>query len=142
MNTETIWAVVGLLLIIADLIFGTFFILFVGAGALVTAILVWTGVLVDPTWQWIVFAVVSTLGLVLFRNKLVKAFGRGAKDTYDEHRGQRVVVAENIPANNTGRVSYRGAEWPAKTSDGSALEAGRSAVIKNYDGIILEVEAI
>jgi membrane protein implicated in regulation of membrane protease activity len=143
-NTETIWAVVGLILVIADVVFGTFFILFVGAGALLTALLIWMGVLpaADPTWHWVVFAVLSTLGLVLFRKKVVALFGRGGEDKYDEHRGQKVTVAQSIPENGMGRAMYRGAEWPAKTVDGTALDAGKSAVIRNNDGITLEIEAI
>ncbi|MBS3914557.1 MAG: NfeD family protein [Bacteroidetes bacterium] len=141
MNHETYWAVAGLILVIADLVFGTFFILFVGLGALITALLTWTGLLPDLTWQWIVFAGTSTLGLLLFRKKLVAAFGKGAGVKYQEHIGHVVVVAVDIPENGEGRVNYRGAEWNAITTDKKALPAGSKAIIRNFDGIVLEVEA-
>lgn len=141
MSTEIWWAVAGLAMVIADLIFGTFFILFIGAGALITALCIWIGIIPasDPTWQWVLFAVSSTLGLILFRKKLVNIFGRGAADKYDEHRGQKVSVTEDIPENGNGKVNYRGAQWIARSADGSAIAAGKTAVISQVDGIILEV---
>lgn len=141
MSPEVWWAVVGLVMVIADLIFGTFFILFVGAGALITALFVWVGIIPDPTWQWVLFAVSSTLGLVLFRKKLVDRFGRGGEDKYNEHIGQKVVVAEEIHPNRTGKVSYRGALWIAKSSGDEILPVGKSVTIAKADGIILEVRS-
>jgi inner membrane protein len=140
MSAEIWWGVAGVAMIIADLVFGTFFILFVGAGALITAILIWAGVLPDPTWQWVVFAATSTAGLVLLRKRLVTAFGRGSKDEYDEHRGQKVQITEDIPANGIGRVSYRGATWQARSVNGESIPSGTNAIIRKTDGIILEIE--
>lgn len=139
MNTESWWAIAGLVMIIADIIFGSFFILFTGAGALLTALLIWIGVLPDPTWQWVVFAASSTLGLVLFRSKLVSSFGKGSKNSYDEHKGARVEVIESIPVHGLGRVKYRGAEWQARSADENIIEAGTTVIIQKADGIILEV---
>lgn len=141
MNIETVWALAGVILIIADLIFGSFFILFVGAAALVTSGLVLIGVLPNPTWQWVVFAVLSTLGLVLFRNKLVNAFGKGSKDIFDEHKGQKVHVIRTISHNSEGRVLYRGVEWYARTEDGSIINEGDYAIVQKTDGITLVVTA-
>lgn len=141
MNAATIWGVAGLALVIADLVFGSFFMLFLGAGALITAGLAWAGLIDENvTWQWLVFSVTSVAGLLLFRKKLVKAFGKSSHEKYTEHKGQVVVVTESIPHNGAGRVKYRGAEWPAKTADGSALSEGHRAIIKNTDGILLEIE--
>ncbi|MCC7299075.1 MAG: NfeD family protein [Bacteroidia bacterium] len=139
MNIETIWLIAGLIMVIADLLFGTFFILFVGAAALITGMLIWMGILPDPTWQWVVFAVVSTLGLVLFRKKLVQIFGKGSGDLYQEHRGQKVQVIETIPVNGKGRVNYKGADWYAKSNDEQPIEAGDTAVVQQLDGIVLIV---
>lgn len=141
MNSETIWALAGVVLIIADLLFGSFFILFVGAAALITSLLVLLGILPDPTWQWVVFATVSTLGLLLFRNKLVRFFGKGAQETFDEHKGQRVLVTETIPAHGNGHVMYRGVKWYAKSKDGSSIEEGNYAIVQYLDGITLIVVA-
>ncbi|MBL7812323.1 MAG: NfeD family protein [Bacteroidetes bacterium] len=142
MSTELYWAAAGIGLIIADVIFGTFFVLFLGASALVTALLVWTGLLPDPALQWLVFAIVAAAGVLLFRKKLLKSFGPGHGSNFNEHLGQQVVVSSHIPANGQGRVSYRGTEWPASTMDGSALEEGAKGIVRHTDGILLKIEQV
>ncbi len=143
MTSESYWAIAGLLLIIADVIFGTFFMLFVGIGAIFTAGLMWSGLVQNyPAMQWIVFAATSAAGVLLFRNKLVNSFGGGSVSRYNEHKGQPVLVTETIPNNGMGRVKYKGAEWPARTANGEALHEGNKAEILKTDGIILEVIAV
>lgn len=141
MSVETTWAVAGLLLIIADVVFGTFYMLFIGAAALITALLVWLKVLPNESVQWLVFAVISIASVILFRKKLVTAFGKDGADKYVEHAGQKVNVLEAIPAHGIGKVTYKGSQWQAKTQDGTALEANSQAEIVTMDGIILIVKA-
>lgn len=141
MNEATVWGVVGLVMVIADVVLGTFFMLFLGGGALLTAVLVMAGVQ-EPVTQWLAFAAFSALGVLLFRKKLVSAFGPKKNDRYIEHVGQKVRVVEAIQANGQGRVIYRGSEWPARTGDGSAMESGQTAEITATDGILLTVAPI
>jgi inner membrane protein len=140
MSNEIIWGAAGILLIIADVVFGTFFMLFLGISALITGALVWSGALPNPTWQWLTFAVLSSLGVILFRKKLVKSFGPSNEDRYQEHTGQKVQVVEEIPSNGTGRVLYRGAEWPATSRNGETIEKGTTAIIVKNEGITLIVD--
>jgi hypothetical protein len=141
MNEATIWGIAGLVMIIADVVLNTFFMLFLGGGALLTAVLMLAGVQ-EPVVQWLAFAGFSALGLVLFRKKLIAAFGPRHNDRYVEHIGQKVRVVDAIPANGQGRVLYRGSEWPARTADGSALDADSAAEITATDGILLTVAPI
>lgn len=143
MNTETIWAIAGVVMIIADLLFGTFFILFTGAAALITALLIWTGILPqDPTWHWVSFAIVSTLGLLLFRKKLSALFGKDGKETYDDHKGHIVVVKEPILAHSRGKVMYRGTEWYAQSENALEITTGTEVIIVATEGITLIVKPI
>ncbi len=140
MSIATIWALAGLILIIADVIFGTFFMLFLGVGAIITAAACWIGLGTENTAvQWLIFSAASTLGVGLFRKKLVKMFGSNAADKYQEHAGNVVVITAEIPANDTGRAKYRGAEWPARTVSGEAMAVGTRAKIVTTDGIVLNV---
>lgn len=142
MTPEIMWGAAGALLIIADVVFGSFFMLFLGAGALITGALVWAGLLPDPAWQWIVFAAVSGIGVLAFRKKLLAWFGPDSNNKYNEHAGQRVEVVETIPAQGNGKVKYRGTEWLASSKNGVEIGAGSAAVITGNDGIVLEVEAV
>lgn len=142
MTPEIMWGAAGALLIIADVVFGSFFMLFLGAGALITGALVWAGLLPDPAWQSIVFAAASGLGVLAFRKKLLSWFGPDSNNKYTEHAGQRVEVVETIPAQGNGKVKYRGTEWLASSKNGVEIGAGSAAVITGNDGIVLEVEAV
>lgn len=142
MTPEIMWGAAGALLIIADVVFGSFFMLFLGAGALITAALVWAGLLPDPAWQWIVFAAVSGAGVLAFRKKLLAWFGPDGKSKYTEHAGNRVEVLVTIPAQGNGKVKYRGTEWLASSKSGIEISEGQTAVITGNDGIVLEVEAV
>jgi membrane protein implicated in regulation of membrane protease activity len=141
MTPEIIWGSVGLALIIADLIFGTFFMLFLGGAALVTASLVWAGAIPNPTYQWLFFAALSAVSMLLFRKKLVEQFGSNKNDAYNEFEGQVVEVVDEIKPPNPGRVKFRGAEWIAQSHDDVVISAGDKAVIVNKDGIVLIVKA-
>jgi membrane protein implicated in regulation of membrane protease activity len=79
------------------------------------------------------------LGVILFRKKLLAAFGPRKNERYVEHIGQKVRVVDAIAAHGQGRVLYRGSEWPARTADGSALDADSAAEITATDGILLTV---
>lgn len=139
MDAAIFWGSAGLILIIADVVFGSFFMLFLGVGALVTGAAVWSGMLANPVYQWLCFALVSLSGVISLRKTLISRFGSKSATGYDEHTGQRVLVCEAIPAGGSGRVMYRGAEWPARTLDGSALEQHKHALIHALDGIVLIV---
>lgn len=141
MTPEIIWGAAGLALIIVDLVFGTFFMLFLGGAALITAAMVWAGLLPEPTYQWLVFAGISALSMLLFRKKLVEQFGAGNKSAYNEFEGQIVDVVEDIHPPDAGRVKFRGAEWIAKSSDNTSIAAGSKAEITAADGIILMVKS-
>lgn len=141
MDAAIFWGAAGLILVIADVVFGSFFMLFLGAGALITAALVWGGMMPESIYQWLCFAAASAAGVLFLRKPLLSRFGAQSKSRYDEHTGQRVLVCEAIPAGGTGRVIYRGAEWPAKTIDGSALNQDAHALIQSLDGIVLLVKA-
>lgn len=138
MSPELMWGAIGLALVILDMLFGSFYLLFLGLGALVTALSTWLGFTVDPTWQWTTFAVVSILGILLFRKRLVKHFGPGG-DRYTEHVGEKVKVIQDVTAKD-GKVMYRGAEWQARSKDGALIPVGEDARILKTDGIVLVVE--
>ena len=139
MSADIIWGVAGLLLIIADVIFGTFFVMFLGAGALITATLLWTGVPLNNTAQWLTFSAVSTLGVLLLRPKLMHWFGPSSEERFEEHKGQTVVVVEDVLPGKTGKIRYRGAEWQGATNGDDTIQAGENAVITHLDGIVVYI---
>lgn len=139
MNAEIIWGAAGLLLILADVVFGTFFVMFLGAGALITAALLWMGIPLNNTMQWLIFAAISGLGVLLLRKKLMQWFGPSTEDRFQEHKGQPVLVTETVSPGKSGKVKYRGTEWQAATDENEELQAGEQAIITHLNGIVVYI---
>lgn len=138
-SDEIYWGAGGLALIIADVLFGTFFVLFLGISALIIGALTWAGVLNDTLYQWLLFAAISILGVVLFRSRLLLWFGPGKDDKYNEHQGHNVEVIDSMEGSKQGKVKYRGTEWMAVSASGETFLPGETAVIDKLDGIVIYI---
>lgn len=139
-SSAYIWATAGVVLIIIDLVTLTFFLFFLGIGALITALATWTGLIGGIDGQLICFAVSSLITMALFRGMVKKVFGKQAGDTeYSQLVGQKVYVSRTIVAGHEGKVSYRGSEWIAYSDDPDEIPEGTLVTIESVDGIKLKV---
>jgi len=89
------------------------------------------------TLQWIVFALVSVLLLVLLR-PLVKNIlkVKNEKTNADRIIGQNAIVIEKIDnSNETGQVKLMGQYWSARSSDNSIIEIGQEVVVCSISGV-------
>jgi len=135
-----IWAIIGIVLIIADLVTLTFFLFFLGIGALITAVCIWVGVTPGINSQLICFAVFSLITVVLFRRLVKKMFGKkGGDQEYSQLVGQKAYVSVTIPAGHEGRITYRGSEWIAFSDNAEEIPEGTLVTIESVDGIKLKV---
>jgi membrane protein implicated in regulation of membrane protease activity len=141
---ELIWFLVGLGLILLEFVLPGVILVFFGVGAWCAALTTWIGVSGGLAGQLWVFAISSTLLLLLLRRRVRARLSGYTSDTQDpnvnldEFRGQRVTVLTAIePGQSGGRVEYKGAGWNAVAE--TALAAGERAVIVGKDGITLRV---
>lgn len=134
------WAIVGIVLIIADVFSLTFFLFFLGIGALATALSILLGLTPNLVGQLVCFSLSSLVATVLFRSTLKTMFGQKAhREDYSEYIGQRAVASVSIPEGGEGKVTYRGSEWMAFSNDGRAIPAGTAVTIVGVQGIKLKV---
>lgn len=117
MATYLLWAIAGFILIIAELVSGTFYLLVLGVAALVGALVAWLG---GVFWLQAILAAAATL----IGTYLVHVWWqRHPKESQAENSlevGQAVVFESWVnEASGTARVKYRGASWDAKVT-GSA----------------------
>ena len=90
---EIWWFSAGLLLIITDLLVGSFFLLFLGVGALITG----TSIIFDMhsvSMHWVIFAVSSSILALVFRKPLMLRYGPGSMQKYIEHQGEWIEIVE------------------------------------------------
>lgn len=136
MEIYLLWVVVGIVLIIVEMLTGTFYLLVLGIAALAAAAAAWFGLSV---WaQAVVVAAVSIVGVIL-----VKRF-RVSADTVPEQGldvGQTVVLDAWISeADGLARVQYRNAQWEAQVT-GERVPGGKVFYILGVNGNTLHVSS-
>lgn len=135
MDPALAWAILGLVLVIAELLSGTFYLLMFGAAAFGAAGAAYLG---QPfSVQAIVASVVAALGCY------------GVHVHRERNRaGQMPSIDAGMPASfeawidvaaRLARVRYRGATWEARVEGAEALEPGATVYVLAADGNTLKV---
>ncbi|WP_421785815.1 NfeD family protein [Hyphobacterium sp.] len=135
------WLGIAAVLLIAELLTGTTYILWPAAAAFVTALI---SSFVGWPLELAIFAGLGVLFLI-FGDRFVKPRLKAGADSGLNMRatyllGERVTVVSGF-TEGRGRVRHGDTEWSAKTEDGSDLAAGSSAVVAALDGTRLIVKA-
>jgi len=134
-----LWVLIGFGLLILEITTpGGFFAIFFGVGAVVVGALVgsgWGG----PAWmQWLLFSVLSVVGLLLFRRPLMRMLKlSGAAKPVDSLVGETAVVLEDVAAGSVGKAEMRGSSWSARTSAAVALSKGQRCRVERVEGLTL-----
>ncbi|WP_128548423.1 NfeD family protein [Larkinella soli] len=143
MTLPQLWAILGILFLIAELVSVSFVFAFLGVGALVTALFSWVGLTEGVAGQLLTFSVVTVATLAFGRKPLKSWFrNRGRGRDYVEYVGDRATVTKTIPAQGEGRIAYRGTEWIAVSENQVSIGAGQMVVIRQMDGIRAVVTAV
>jgi membrane protein implicated in regulation of membrane protease activity len=137
LSDPQLWLAVGFFLLIVEVTSFSFFFIFLGAAALLTALATWLGLLPTMAWQMVFFGVSSLVLLVTLRKWLKNKFNHKETERkgFVEFVGNPVIVVTDIPSEGEGRISYRGSEWIAISIDGVSIEKGTPAFIHHMDGI-------
>jgi membrane protein implicated in regulation of membrane protease activity len=145
-NPILVWAVVGLVLMLAEIIVPGGIIILLGAACLVVAGALAIGLvegLVQSLTLWFIAAIVLLLAFRQVTQRLVG--GDSHVDNTDEAidlYNQLARVKQTIgPGQTQGRVEFQGSEWPA-LGDGSIIIAGTEVRIICRENIALVVEPI
>jgi len=140
METWLLWVVVGFVLVIAELLTGTFYLLVIGVGFFAAAVCAWLGA--NFLIQAVAGSAVAVAGawLVHHWHEGQRAKDAGRSNLLD--RGQPVVL-ESWTNESAGiaRVRYRGASWDARVN-GARPEAGATLYIEGQEGSTLVVAAV
>lgn len=136
MDAYLLWAVAGIVLIIVEMLTGTFYLLVLGIAALVAAGAAWFGL---SFWvQAVVTAAVTVAGVILV-NRYRSRSAPAAKRSLDI--GQSVTLDSWVSeADGLARVSYRNAQWEARVT-GDRVPDGKVFYIHAVEGNTLLVSA-
>lgn len=141
MNMTTIWLIVFVVCIVAEIISMGLTTIWFAGGALIATVVAAIG---GPLWlQITVFAVVSLVLLYFTRPVAVKYFNKDRVKTNAESMvgKQAIVISEIDNLQGIGQVTVGGLEWSARTTEeGITLPVGSVVIIRAISGVKLMVE--
>lgn len=139
LSPTVVWAILGLLLIVAELISLSFVLIFFGIAALVVAVIKLLG-FDHLTGEVLLFSLIGLSGVFLFRGKLLSSIKSNAPLVTDVN--QQVVLSEDIPVGKSARILYQGTTWNAHNAANQDLKKGDAVLIEKLEGINLYVNTI
>jgi len=135
-----VWIVLGGVLLVAEVFLPTdFFLVFFGVAALVLGIVGLVAPGLPPFAEWLLYAVLSVMTLLLFRRRLQRRFTHDHVAGVDSLVGQAAIAREPIAPGSRGQVELRGTVWTAKNSGTVAIQSGDRCVVESVDGLTLDV---
>lgn len=141
LNSIEIWAIIGVVLLVAEIFAVSFFFMFFGIGALAVSLTTFLDITPDMFSQVMAFIILSLVSMLFFRKQLRELFFR-KEQNYQEMVNEKAKVSVAIPQNAEGKVFYRGADWIAEEISGLGISKGEQVLIKKVDGIRLIVQKI
>ena len=135
------WIAVGAILLVSELAFidAQFYLVFVGASALLVGFLVLAGV-ADAIWlQWLIFAVLAVASMVTFRRRVYERLRRNLPVMHAAPVGESLVLPTELAPGNSCRLEFRGSSWTAINGGHTLIDAGGRARVDRVDGVTLVV---
>ncbi len=136
------WITIGALLLAAELTFVDleFYLVFLGASALVVGLIGLSGVHLALWVQWIVFAVLGIGSFVLFRQRFYARFHPPADAVVQEGvNGAWATTTASIAPGEQGPVTLRGATWTARNVGSVLIPSGSTCRVERAEGLLLEL---
>ncbi|HKK49055.1 MAG TPA: NfeD family protein [Alkalispirochaeta sp.] len=140
-----LWAVIGLVLILAEFAVPQFVVFFFGLGALLNSLLVALIPGLQPRipLQIALWAVTSGVSLAFLRRYAARWFrGDDLKPGTegDDATGQTAIVTDPITPDHPGRIRFRGTTWEARSFDETIAE-GTTVTILQQESLAYIVTA-
>jgi membrane protein implicated in regulation of membrane protease activity len=134
--TWVVWLLLGGSLLLAEMFTLTFYLLWLGLGAVVGATVAF---MVPSLWIQVVCASVASLILTIFSKRIVGKFriGKGFKDAVDTIVGREAVVTQDIRPKQNGIVKVGGDTWSATANEDIVI--GEKVVVVSRQNTVLTV---
>lgn len=135
METYLVWLAAGFVLVIAELVTGTFFLLVLGIAAFAGSATAWSGL---GLWLQVLIAAAGAIGGMVWVHQQRKANPQESMKSLDV--GQAVTLDDWVSQEQgAARVKYRDALWDAQVEGERAFGAGQVLFIHAVDGSTLKV---
>jgi membrane protein implicated in regulation of membrane protease activity len=137
------WFVLGTLLLAIELfaIDAQFFLIFIGAAAIVVGLIGMLGINLPVGLQWVLFAGLSIAAVATMRRQIYAKLRNRPLASVDTDVNQRVRIPEELAPGKSTRIEYRGTAWTALNVGKHAIPAGQEVRIESVDGLTLHVRS-
>ncbi len=137
------WIAVGAVLLGSELtlVNAQFYLVFIGAAALVTGFLEVAGLHAAVWLQWSIFALLAMVSMVGFRRRVYESVRRHLPSMRTGPQGDTVIMPTALAPGETCRLEHRGTSWSAVNAGESGIAAGARARIDRVDGLTLIVRS-
>lgn len=139
------WIIFGALLLGSELLFidAAFYLVFIGLAGIITGIVDLFGISLEYWAQWILFAGLSLVAMVLFREQLYKKLRGGIGAGYETGpAGETIKLDQNLDPGESCRMPYRGTTWTVLNAGDKAMVSSENVRIHSVEGLTLKVEKI
>ena len=137
-----IWIGLGLALLTVELLAdGQFYVLFFGAGAIITGLVAAMGVTENVVLQSAIFLAASVATLVFFRDRMWQKFRHVEDREVDSIEKEIATVTADIGVNAVGKAELRGTSWNARNVGPVRLTSGQRCSVVKIDGLTLHIRA-
>jgi len=135
------WIAVGAILLGSELAFvdAQFYLVFIGASALVVGFLDLAGLLYSDWLQWLLFALLAALSMLGFRRRIYDRMRRRLPTMNMSPLGEVVILPGDLPPGESCRLEMRGSSWNVVNGGRTAIGAGAKARVARVDGLTLVV---
>lgn len=137
MSQEVAWLVAGLVLVIVELMTGTFYLLIFGVSAIIASAGAYLGA---PFYAQVAVAVIAALAGVVFVRKRRHALQGHGSVALDVGQLATFEIWTDEPSRQA-RVRYRGAPWDAEVEGAGTVAPGASLEVTAVIGTRLKVAA-
>ncbi|MNI11076.1 Inner membrane protein YbbJ [compost metagenome] len=137
MELWAIWLIIAGVLLVVEMLTFTFYLLWLGIGALVAGVVAW--IVPDSLILQLLAGSIAALILTIFTKKITKRFrsSKGFTDIIDELVGKQGIVLEEIGLGVNGAVKVGNETWTAASNE--HLQKGELVVVVAKSSTILEV---
>lgn len=138
MELWSIWLIIGGILLVVEMLTFTFYLLWLGLGAVVAAAVAW--IAPDAFVLQILAGCLTALILTFFTKPLTQRFrtSRGFKDVIDEMIGKQGIVLETIEPGKHGIVKVGNETWSASSNE--QLLKDEIVIVVERGNTIIEVQ--
>lgn len=135
------WIIIGALLFGSELMIvdAAFYLVFIGAAAIITGIVGMAGVGLELWAQWLLFAALSIVAMVLFRERLYQKLRAVKTDYPSGPSGETIRLEADLAPGESSRLNYRGTTWTVQNAGPTVIEKGKDVQIDKVSGLTLVV---